>query len=258
MGYRLWMRREIHDWLTRLRADEPGLARLVGEAVLAVLDAGGTLGPPLVIPLESVLRRPDDLREDLDLAYQRQLETLSEVRRGVADVATSRKRVELASNQLEQQIAKLESQRPARARGRPRRPGQRGAGPGTGVGEAGVRERLSSLHRQLHTLTAEEERLSTASQRLQIRVETFRVQKETIEARSRRPKDGEGSRGIRQHGRGHQRPGGHGRGGGRQVRGLQCRSRAPEAEAETEAGAGELLQEIRDLTRPPWAARGRG
>ncbi len=137
MGYRLWMHHEIRDWLTRLRVAEPELARLVGEAVLAVLDAGETLGPPLVIPLESVLQPPDDPREDLDLAYQRQLETLSEVRRGVADVATSRKRVELVSDQLEQQVAKLESQRQARARRRPRRPGQRGAGPGSGVSANG-------------------------------------------------------------------------------------------------------------------------
>ena len=35
--------------------------------------------------------------------YQRQLEMLQKVRRGVADVATSRKRVELQMNQLQQQ-----------------------------------------------------------------------------------------------------------------------------------------------------------
>jgi hypothetical protein len=54
------MHNEIRDWLTELRAAEPELARLVGEAVLAMLDSGETLGPPLVVPLESVLRPPDD------------------------------------------------------------------------------------------------------------------------------------------------------------------------------------------------------
>ena len=57
----------------------------------------------------------EDPRETLDYSYQRQLEMLTKVRRGVADVATSRKRVELQMNQLQQQQTKLE------------RPGARGA-----------------------------------------------------------------------------------------------------------------------------------
>ena len=62
MGYQLRMHNEIRDWLTGLRGTQPELARLVCEAVLAMLDAGGSLGPPLVVPLESVLRPPDDPR----------------------------------------------------------------------------------------------------------------------------------------------------------------------------------------------------
>ena len=49
------------------------------------------------------LDRAEDPRETLDYSYQRQLDLLSKVRRGVADVATSRKRVELQVDQLEQQ-----------------------------------------------------------------------------------------------------------------------------------------------------------
>ncbi|WP_300598903.1 PspA/IM30 family protein, partial [uncultured Nocardioides sp.] len=56
------------------------------------------------------LDRAEDPRETLDYSYQRQLELLTKVRRGVADVATSRKRVELQINQLEQQAAKLTDQ----------------------------------------------------------------------------------------------------------------------------------------------------
>ena len=40
-----------------------------------------------------VLDKAEDPRETLDYSYQRQVELLSKVRRGVADVATSRKRV---------------------------------------------------------------------------------------------------------------------------------------------------------------------
>ena len=47
------------------------------------------------------LDRAEDPRETLDYSYQRQLDLLSKVRRGVADVATSRKRVELQVNELD-------------------------------------------------------------------------------------------------------------------------------------------------------------
>jgi hypothetical protein len=111
MGYRLRLHSEVRDWLTDLGGTEPELARRVGEAVVALLDTGERLGAPLVVPLESVLRPPDDPREALDYSYQRQLEVLQKVRRGVADVATSRKRVELQVGQLEQVAARLARRR---------------------------------------------------------------------------------------------------------------------------------------------------
>src|SRR6266852_646307 len=177
MGYQLWMHTEIRDWLTDLRGTEPELARLVGEAVLAILDAGESLGPPLVVPLESVLRPPDDPREALDLSYQRQLEALTKVRRGVADVATSRKRVELQASQLEQSAAKLAGQRKVALNA-----GKEDLASEARTREAGVQEQLSELRRQFLVLTGEEEKLTAASQRLQAKVDAFRVQKETIKA----------------------------------------------------------------------------
>ena len=56
------------------------------------------------------LDRMEDPRETLDYSYQRQLEMLTQVRRGVADVATSRKRVELQMKSLQQNQNKLEGQ----------------------------------------------------------------------------------------------------------------------------------------------------
>src|SRR3954464_1480779 len=65
------------------------------------------------------LDKAEDPRETLDYSYQKQLELLQKVRRGVADVATSRKRLELQAQQLQQQSDKLESQgRQALAAGR--------------------------------------------------------------------------------------------------------------------------------------------
>ena len=42
---------------------------------------------------DKAMDKLEDPRETLDYSYQRQLELLQKVRRGVADVATSRKRV---------------------------------------------------------------------------------------------------------------------------------------------------------------------
>jgi DNA-binding XRE family transcriptional regulator len=177
MGYQIRMHREIRNRLADLRVDEPGLARMVGEAVLALLDAGESLGPPLVVPLESVLNAPNDPREALDYSYQRQLERLTTVRRGVADVATSRKRIELQVAALERQAGKLAGQRERAIEAGPADQAREAR-----IREARVQEQLSGLRGQLLILTGEEQKLTTASQRLQAKVEAFRAQKETLKA----------------------------------------------------------------------------
>jgi DNA-binding XRE family transcriptional regulator len=177
MGDQLWMHREIRGRLTDLRGDEPELARLVGEAVLALLDAGESLGPPLVVPLKSVLEPPDDPREALDYTYQRQLESLTKVRRGVADVATSHKRIELQVDSLEQLDGQLAVQREHALDA-----GRTDLAREAQMREATIQEQLSGLREQLLILAGEEEKLTRASQRLQARVEAFRVRKETLKA----------------------------------------------------------------------------
>src|SRR6266508_1900332 len=56
------------------------------------------------------LDKYEDPRETLDYSYEKQLELLQKMRRGVADVATSRKRIELQAQQLQASAAKLEGQ----------------------------------------------------------------------------------------------------------------------------------------------------
>jgi phage shock protein A len=175
MGYRLRLHSEIRDWLTDLRGTEPELARRVGEAVVALLDTGERLGPPLVVPLESVFLPPDDPREALDRSYQRQLEALQKVRRGVADVATSRMRVQLQVGQLEETAAKLAGQRKDAL--------DSGDEDLAGEVRAPVQEQLSGLREQLSVMKNEEEELTRASQRLQAKVDAFRTRKETLKAR---------------------------------------------------------------------------
>src|SRR6266480_3358631 len=123
------------------------------------------------------LDRMEDPRETLDYSYQRQLDMLTQVRRGVADVATSRKRVELQMNTLQQQQTKLEGQA-KQALGSGREDLAREAL----SRRAALQTQYTDLENQYHSLQADEEKLTAASQRLQSKVEAFRTQKETIKA----------------------------------------------------------------------------
>jgi phage shock protein A len=123
------------------------------------------------------LDRAEDPRETLDYSYQKQLELLQKVRRGVADVATSRKRLELQMNQLDQQSNKLKDQA-QKALGLGREDLAREAL----TRRSGLQQQLADLQTQHAALQGEEEKLTTASQRLQAKVEAFRTKKETIKA----------------------------------------------------------------------------
>jgi phage shock protein A len=119
----------------------------------------------------------EDPRETLDYSYQRQLELLTKVRRGVADVATSRKRVELQMNQLNQQSNKLQDQaRKALSMGREDLARE------ALTRRSSAQSQLNDLQAQYTQLQGEEEKLTIASQRLQSSVDAFRTRKETIKA----------------------------------------------------------------------------
>ncbi|EWT07744.1 phage-shock protein [Intrasporangium chromatireducens Q5-1] len=124
------------------------------------------------------LDRAEDPRETLDYSYQQQLEMLQKVRRGLADVATSRKRVQLQVQQLAGQADKLQQQA-ATAMSAGREDLAREAL----VRRSASQQQLADLAGQEESLRAEQDKLMLASQRLQAKVEAFRVQKETIKAR---------------------------------------------------------------------------
>lgn len=125
----------------------------------------------------SALDKMEDPRQTLDYSYERQLELLRKVRRGVADVATSRKRVELQANQLNQQVDKLNVQA-RRALEINREDLAREAL----TRKSGLATQLSDLQAQHAQLQQEEEKLVRASQRLQAKVDAFRTRKETLKA----------------------------------------------------------------------------
>jgi phage shock protein A len=124
-----------------------------------------------------VLDKAEDPRETLDLSYEKQLESLTKVRRSVADVATARKRIELQAAQLQKQADKLQEQaKGALAQGN--EPLAREAL----ARRAALGEQLGDLQTQHQQVKEQEDRLIETSQRLQAQVEQFRTRKETLKA----------------------------------------------------------------------------
>jgi len=123
------------------------------------------------------LDKAEDPRETLDYSYEKQLELLQKVRRGVADVATSRKRLELQIDSLSQQSAKLEEQAKAALAG-----GREDLAREALTRRSGLQQQVSDLQVQLAGLQTQEEKLVQASQRLQAKVEAFRTKKESLKA----------------------------------------------------------------------------
>jgi phage shock protein A len=126
---------------------------------------------------DKALDKLEDPRQTLDYSYQRQLELLQKVRRGVADVATSRKRVELQATQLNTQADKLTQQAQ-----RALEVGREDLAREALTRRSGLQQQLTDLQVQHTQLQGEEEKLTRASQRLQAKVDAFRTRKETIKA----------------------------------------------------------------------------
>src|SRR4029453_8889410 len=123
------------------------------------------------------LDKYEDPRETLDYSYEKQLELLQKMRRGVADVATSRKRIELQAQQLQSSAAKLESQaKQALAQNREDLAREALAR------RSGIATQLGALQVQHDQLKTEEGKLVDAQRRLQTKIEAFRTRKETIKA----------------------------------------------------------------------------
>jgi phage shock protein A len=124
-----------------------------------------------------VLDKHEDPRETLDLSYEQQLGKLTEVRKAVADVATSRKRIELQAAELKKQGDKLQTQAKAALE-----QGNEDLAREALTRRAALSEQLASLEAQ-HTQVAEKEaELIEVSKTLQSRIEEFRTRKETIKA----------------------------------------------------------------------------
>jgi hypothetical protein len=115
----------------------------------------------------------------LEWAYQRLLLTNSRARRAGADVATSRKRLELRISELERQADETEA--PA---GEAMDASQVGAA-GQDQAIRDVTGQLAGLRRQYAGMQAREQRVRAASRRLNAEVNAFRAGKDAIKAAHR-------------------------------------------------------------------------
>jgi phage shock protein A len=127
--------------------------------------------------LSKLLDRAENPTETLDYSYEQQLRLLQDVKRGIADVTTSKKRLQMQTTQLEQSVVKLETQaRDALAANREdlaRAALER---------KALVQQQLQGLDQQVAQLEGQQEKLVTSEKQLQAKIEAFRSQKEVIKA----------------------------------------------------------------------------
>ncbi len=127
--------------------------------------------------MNTVLNRMEDPRETLDYSYERQLELLQNVKRGVAEVTSSKKRLELQRVKLVQNIDKLEKQaKDAIAAGREdlaRLALER---------KAALAQQVEGIDREIAELEKQQEKLIASEKRLSTKVEIFRTRKESIKA----------------------------------------------------------------------------
>jgi phage shock protein A len=124
-----------------------------------------------------LLNRAENPAETLDYAYERQLEDLQNVKTGIADVVTAKKRLQAQEAELNERAEKLNAQaRDAMSAGR------------DDLARAALERKqlitgeVGSLEHQVSELESEQEKLTAAEQQLRTKIEAFRSKKEVIKA----------------------------------------------------------------------------
>lgn len=127
--------------------------------------------------MNKIMDRIEDPRETLDVSYEKQLQLLQNVKRGVAEVATSKKRLDLQKAKLQLNGDKLDGQaREALQAGREdlaRRALEN---------KASIQAQMATLDQQIADLAEQQRKLMEAESRLATKVEAFRTKKETVKA----------------------------------------------------------------------------
>jgi len=127
--------------------------------------------------MNKIMNRIEDPREVLEVSYEKQLQLLQNVKRGVAEVTTSKKRLELQKAKLQMNIDKLDGQA-KEAISASREDLARKALESKALMQA----QLNTLEGEINELNNQQQKLQAAETRLATKVEAFRTKKETIKA----------------------------------------------------------------------------
>jgi len=127
--------------------------------------------------ISKMLDRAEDPGETLDYSYQKQLELLQNVKKGVAEVVTAKKRLQMQADKLQQQVVKLDTQaRQALAAGKDdlaRTALER---------KTLAQTEMQGLDTQVAELEAQQQKLIDSEQKLRTKIEAFRTKKEVVKA----------------------------------------------------------------------------
>jgi phage shock protein A len=137
----------------------------------------GRMSTVIKAKISKLLDRAEDPSETLEYSYQKQIELLQNVKKGIADVVTSKKRLQLQEEKYRQQVVKLDTQaRQALAAGNEelaRTALER---------KNGLQTELQSLDTQIAELEQQQEQMTASEQKLRAKIEQFRSKKEVIKA----------------------------------------------------------------------------
>jgi phage shock protein A len=124
-----------------------------------------------------MLDRAEDPSETLEYSYQKQQELLQNVKKGIADVVTSKKRLQLQQEKLQQQVVKLDTQaRQALAQNR------------EDLARVALERKnfaqteMQGLDEQINQLEAQQQGLIDKEAQMRTKIEQFRTKKEVIKA----------------------------------------------------------------------------
>ena len=137
----------------------------------------GRMSTVIKAKISKLLDRAEDPGETLDYGYQKQVESLQNVKKGIADVVTAKKRLQMQSQKYEQQVVKLDTQA-RQALSQDREDLARAALERKAV----IQGELQSLDTQVKELENQQEQLTENEKKLRSKVEAFRTKKEVIKA----------------------------------------------------------------------------
>lgn len=137
----------------------------------------GRMSTVIKAKISKLLDKAEDPAETLDYSYQKQLESLQQVKKGIADVVTAKKRLQMQQEKLQQSVVKLDTQaRQALSAGNEE------------LARAALERKqlaqteLQSLDQQVAELESQQQKLTDSERKLRAKIEAFRTKKEVIKA----------------------------------------------------------------------------